>query len=295
MEIVVKTLGGLGNQLFQYAAGRCLANRYGASLLIAPEMPLSLARDNPRRMLLPKFAIRAPVRELDDFDRLMTSTRPLLTLPAYCARLGRRIQVIRQSPQKCLFHQELETRPDTRTAYVVGYWQDYSIVQQVETDLRREIWLLDPLDGKNLEVAMQIHLAEWPVSIHLRRGDYASFFGSNMQLSAAYYERAVARMLSVNRRASFFVFSDDAGYAHRWVRDRPRMTVVDHNVAADAHEDLRLMSLCRSHIIANSTFSWWAAWLNTHPGKSVIAPADWLGHRTDSTAIAAPDWELLAA
>jgi hypothetical protein len=295
MEIVVKTLGGLGNQLFQYAAGRYLANRYDASLLIAPEMRMSLSSDSPRRMLLPKFAIRAPVRELGDFDRLMTSTRPELTLPARLARVGRRIQVIRQSPKRCLFHQDLDIAADTRTAYIVGYWQDYSIVRQVESDLRHEFSLLDPLNGKNLEVAMQMHLSQWPVSIHLRRGDYASFFGSNMQLSTAYYERAVTRMLSQDRRTSFFVFSDDAEYARHWVGGHPRMTVVDHNVAGDAHEDLRLMSLCRSHIIANSTFSWWAAWLNTRPDKSVIAPASWLGYRTASTAIAAPDWTLLAA
>lgn len=295
MDIVVKTLGGLGNQLFQYAAGRYLANRYGASLLIAPEMPEALADDCPRRMLLPRFAVRAPVRTLTRFDRLMTSPRPHLALPARLLRLGRGIEVIRQSPERCLFHQDLRLAPGTRIAYVVGYWQDYSIVREVEPDLRREFALREPLTGPNLQVAQQIRSAAHPVSVHLRRGDYASFFGDNMQLPMSYYESALARMRQIDASCSFFVFSDDPGHAGRWAQRHGRMTVVDHNTPASAHEDLRLMSLCRSHVIANSTFSWWAAWLNTRPDRRVIAPARWLGHRTTQTAIAAPDWMLLAA
>ena len=117
-----------------------------------------------------------------------------------------------------------------------------------------------------------------------------------MQLSMTYYERAVTRMLQLDERSRFFVFSDDPAFAREeWTGHHPRMTVVDHNDASNAHEDLRLMSLCHNHIIANSTFSWWAAWCNTRPDKHVIAPAKWLGHRTAQTAIVAPEWTLLAA
>ena len=171
VEIVVKTLGGLGNQLFQYAAGRYLANRYGASLLVSPESGHSVSSDCPRRMPLSRFAVKAPVRAMSVFDRLMTSRRSVLALPAYLLRFGRRIQVIRQAPKRGLFHQDLSIRPATQTAYIVGYWQDYSMVREVETDLRREFALLEPLRGRNFEVARQIRAAEKPVSIHLRRRD----------------------------------------------------------------------------------------------------------------------------
>jgi glycosyl transferase family 11 len=299
MEIVVRTMGGIGNQLFQYAAGRYLAKRHGASLRVTPESlrvnPFASSSSAPRRLLLPKFGVKAPIKRLSFMDRLMTSRRPTLALPARLLQARRGIQVIRQAPETSLFHQELDIKPDIQTAYVVGYWQDYSIVSQVESELRREFVMIEPLRGKNLEVATQIRQAEAPVSIHLRRGDYAFFFGPNMQLSMDYYENAIARMLCFDRRSTFFVFSDDPEFARAWAWSNPRLTVVAHNDAACAHEDLRLVSLCRNHIIANSTFSWWGAWLNPRRDKRIIAPANWLGFETTKTAIAQPGWTLLAA
>ncbi len=295
MEIVVRTMGGIGNQLFQYAAGRYLAKRYGASLRVTPEYGYQITSSSSRPLLLPKFAIEAPVKELSLVDRLMTSRRPALAVPARLLQARRRIQVIRQAPETCLFHQELRVTPGTQTAYVVGYWQDYSIVRQVEQQLRREFKIIEPAAGRNLEVAEQIRRATTPVSIHLRRGDYASFFGVNMQLSFDYYERAIARMLRLDDRSTFFVFSDDSDFARAWAWGNPRMTVVSHNDGACAHEDLRLVSLCHNHIIANSTFSWWGAWLNPRPNKRIIAPANWLGFETTKTAIAQPGWTLVPA
>jgi hypothetical protein len=92
---------------------------------------------------------------------------------------------------------------------------------------------------------------------------------------------------------SFFIFTDDVAHAREWVADRAGCIIVDHNDALTAHEDLWLMASCRHHIIANSTFSWWGAWLNPRTDKCVIAPSEWLGFRTAETHIAPPDWVLL--
>jgi hypothetical protein len=113
-----------------------------------------------------------------------------------------------------------------------------------------------------MEIAERIVAAEKPVSVHLRRGDYATVFGPESILSMSYYERAIQQMIDRLDQCTFFVFSDDASFARQWVRSNPRFVVVDHNDAKSAHEDIRLMSLCRHHIIANSSFSWWGAWLN---------------------------------
>jgi hypothetical protein len=114
-------------------------------------------------------------------------------------------------------------------------------------------------------------------------------------LPLAYYEHAISHMLNQDRHCTFFVFADDVPFARDWLRGDPRFLVVGHNDAGSAHEDLRLMSLCRHHIIADSAFSWWGAWLNPYCDKQVIAPARWLGADTASSAIAAPDWMLLDA
>jgi Glycosyl transferase family 11 len=168
-------------------------------------------------------------------------------------------------------------------------------VREVESDLRRELVLVEPLRGRNLEVAQRIGAARNPVSIHLRRGDYGACLGPHMVLPMAYYEHAISHILNQERQSTFFVFSDDVAFARDWWRGDPRFVVVDHNNEAAAHEDLRLMSLCRHHIIANSTFSWWGAWLSPYCDKQVIAPARWLGLDTAKTAIACPGWTLLDA
>jgi hypothetical protein len=294
MQIVLKQTSGLGNQLFQYAAGRCLAKRHGASLRIAHELPRMLAsHGHARPVLLQHFAIPVPVRQSSLFDRLVMSERPALQRIGRLTRAACKIQVVRQSPQRCMLHQQIQIAAGTRMVYLQGFWQDYSMVREVASELRGELRLVEPLSGRNLEVAKRIGAARTPVSLHLRRGDYSTFFGTPMMLPIAYYENAIRHILDQGLQATFFVFSDDAEFARNWLRGDPRFVVVDHNTEATAHEDLRLMSLCRHHIIANSTFSWWGAWLNPRRDKQVIAPARWLGFDTTKIAIACPEWTLL--
>jgi hypothetical protein len=296
MQIIVKQSSGLGNQLFQYAAGRCLAKRHDASLRIASQLPhVLVSHGHARPALLQHFAIPAMVQQAGLFDRLVVTERPELLRAARIARALFGVQVLRQPPESCLFHQELRVAPGARRVYLHGFWQDHSIVQEVERELRSELMLIEALRGRNLEMAKRIDAARNPVSIHLRRGDYGQYFGAPVMLPMAYYEHAISHILSQHRQSTFFVFSDDAAFARDWLQGDPRFILVDHNNEATAHEDLRLMSLCRHHIIANSTFSWWGAWLNPRRDKQVIAPARWLGFDTAETAIACPGWTLLDA
>lgn len=296
MQIVVEQSSGLGNQLFQYAAGRCLAKRYDASLRFAHELPPEL---DSRGQALPEplqhFAIPVTARQWNLFDRLVVSRRPQLRGIGQLVRTACKIQIVRQSPERCLLHQQIRIAPDTRMVYLQGLWQDSSMVREIETELRRELCLVEPLRGRNLEVAKRIAAARNPVSLHLRCGDYGTFFGVPMALPVAYYQHAISHILEQERQSTFFVFSDDLAFARDWLRGDPRFVVVDHNSEARAHEDLRLMSLCRHHIIANSAFSWWGAWLDARGGKQVIAPARWLGFDTSMIAIACPEWTLLDA
>jgi len=145
MHIVIRQTCGLGNQLFQYAAGRYLAKRYGGSLRVAHELPYwQVQNGHPRPVLLPKFAICAPIKKVSYFDRLVLSEQPALAVAARIARASRKIQVIREAPWQFTCYQDLRIADGTRTAYICGFWQDYSIVREVETELRRELLLLEP-------------------------------------------------------------------------------------------------------------------------------------------------------
>ncbi len=294
MQIVVRQTSGLGNQLFQYAAGRYLAKKFGASLRIAHELPHDPAIDRYLRpLMLQKFAITAPIGPVNHFDRLVLSTRTRYALPSRLLRKAARVQVIQEAADAFLFHHAFPVIKGTRMVYLLGYWQAHSIVASVAAELRREFRLRERPGEQSRQMAERIAAAPMPVSVHIRRGDYPTVFGQRAVLSSEYYDAAMARMRAQFPDCSFFIFSDDAAYAREWVAGRVACVIVDHNDAATAHEDLWLMSTCRHHIIANSTFSWWGAWLNPRTDKRVMAPSEWLGFATAETHIASPDWELI--
>jgi hypothetical protein len=295
MQIVINATGGLGSQLFQYAAGRCLARRHGASLRIVQPAPHSAqARARTGDVLSGQFTLAAPVGRPSYLDRLVMTQQPRLQGIARMLRNACNIQVLRQPRERGHLFQDLRVRRGTDTVYLQGFWQDYALVREVDCELRRELSPVGPLSGRNLDLAQRIAAARIPVSLHLRRGHVGRLTGAPV-LPLAYYEHAISHMLDQDRQCTFLVFADDVAFARDWLRGDARFQVVGHNDAGSAHEDLRLMSLCRHHIIADSAFSWWGAWLNPYCDKQVIAPARWLGDDTASSAIAGPDWTLLDA
>jgi hypothetical protein len=291
-EVVVQLFNGVGNQLFQYAAGRWLASTLGGSLRLVTHHQ---AMQSERPLLLQQFAIPTPIEPMSALDRLVVSRRPQYQLPSRAVRCLARIQLLMQDPTKVAVPFDFEVDSSARAIYMSGYFQEYELVREVAGLLRRELVLREPLHLRAQEYADRIRSARCPVSIHLRRGDYLSAFGPNGVLPMSYYERAIDYMQSQFRDATFFVFSDDLAFTRFWARAYRRMTVVDCDNSAGAHESLSLMSMCRHHIIANSTFSWWGSWLNARPDRQVVAPDRWLGPDTSGSTVACPDWQLLPA
>ena len=294
MEVVVRQLSGLGNQLFQYAAGRYLADRLSASLRIALEPPENFTVGAVHRpVMLQKFSISAPIATVSYLDRLILSNSPRFRYLGAAYRALRSVRVIREPPGRFLYRPDFNLSPANRRVYLVGYWQSHSTVAAAEPALRHEFALRTPPGPVSQAVALQMRQSHTPISLHIRRGDYVGAFGSQALLSPAYYERALALVGQRLGEFQCFVFSDDAAFARQWIAGRPHMHLVDHNGPDSAHEDLWLMSQCHHHVIANSSFSWWGAWFNTRPDKLVIAPRTWLGHATTETDIAGPDWILV--
>jgi hypothetical protein len=250
----------------------------------------------PRPVLLHQFAVTGGVRQKTKIDRLVLSTQPRFAAAGRIARAALRAEVIREEPQKVFLHPEIKLARRTRVAYLEGYWQSHRFASEIEAELRQEFRVRTPLTGRNLEVANQIRSARMPVAVHLRRGDYASAFKSGVLLPMDYYTRAVREITALANDCTFFVFSDDKRFAQDWVRGRSNFVVVDHNEGEHiAHEDMRLMSLCRHNIIANSSFSWWGAWLNPNRDKRVIAPAQWLGRETRQTDLLPRNWHVVGS
>jgi hypothetical protein len=293
MKIVLREFAGLGNQLFQYAALRYYARRYGAAMRIAVDPAWNaFCNGYPRPCLLQHFSIPAPMRERSLSDRIILSDKVWLKAASAPWKRARGIRVFTQQPEHYkAFLRDLPLEQGVKTLYMEGYWENYLMVEQVAEDLRVDLAFKEPASGKNREVLDQIRRSRTPVSLHVRRGDSTLAVEGKVILSMEYYSHTISLIKPRLVDPTFFVFSDDIPFVKQNLPRNARMVFVEHNDDFAAHEDLRLMSSCHHHIIANSTFSWWGAWLNPRPEKIVIAPRHWyLGKDNYQPNLFPHDW-----
>lgn len=278
MEVFSKQLSGLGNQLFQYAAGLYFAERYHGQLTIIQEPAVgTLSHGTYKRpFLLSHFQISSPVRIKSPFDDWMLTRGPRrLLLSAPVQAMGRIAVRHERTEQRYRFHEDLRLPPGVRTLYISGYWQAYQYAEAIAPRLHKEFHLRKPASGNNEQLLHQIRSTSVPVSLHVRRGDYTLAAEGNIALPLDYYGRAIDLIRERFDDPTFFIFSDDIEFARNNLPGGMRRVFVEGNDDHSSHEDLRLMAACRHHIIANSSFSWWGAWLNPSPDKVVVAPRHW--------------------
>ena len=295
LKIVLREFGGLGNQFFRYAALRYYAGRYGAEMKISVD-PEWNARSfgYPRPCLLQHYSIPAPMEERSLSERILFTEKPWLQ--GACAPFTRamRSQVFVQRPShRYLFSPDVALRRNTETLYLLGYWHTYTMVEKVAHELRSELTLKKPAQGKNLALLEKIRRSH-SVSLHVRRGDCKNPATLRVDLPFQYYANAISMLEERLGNPTFFVFSDDIPFVKEYLPKNIRAVFVDHNDDFSAHEDMRLMSSCHHHIIANSTFSWWGAWLNPRPDKIVIAPKQWdVAENSYYPDLLPPAWMLM--
>jgi Glycosyl transferase family 11 len=277
MQMVLRQKFGLGNQLFQYAAARYYSKRYGAELRIAIDSAWNaVSHGYPRPCLLSHFSIPVPMRERSFLDCVFLSDRPWLRAASCPLKKAFHVQVFREEFERRYdFLPDLPLDPDVQTLFLVGFWQTSPLVEEIAYQLRIDLTFKEAAQGKNLDILERIRGSENPVSLHVRRGDYTLAAEGKIALPMGYYHHAISVFKERLVNPTFFVFSDDIPFAENNLPRDIKAIFVNHNDALAAHEDLRLMSSCRHHIIANSSFSWWGAWLNPLSHKSVIAPKHW--------------------
>lgn len=292
--IVVKLAGGMGNQMFQYAAGRHLAAKYDTEL----KLDLSFLQDKTPKI---NFTHREYDLGLFNIEQRFATSEEVVKFGRY-RRLNRVIYVLRQKLDQKLpvyvrenpyrFDQKFFNIPDN--AYIEGYWQSEKYFKAIESDIRREFSFRNGLDANGREMAARISSVN-AVCINVRRGDYVTNPAANLHhgvCSVDYFTRAVAEIVARVPDPHFFIFSDDL----EWCRenlylDRPCTIVGDAYAGEKYGQKLNLMTMCRHFIIPNSSFGWWGAWLSTNPGKVVVAPARWCQNpRVDSKDTTPPEW-----
>jgi hypothetical protein len=270
--IVVKIMGGHSNQLFQYAAGRRLAHKHNTNVVldlswfdnIAPEdteRVYELEEYNLRATLIkktPSTIVEEPLPSYSRITNLFKTNKPLF-----------RIKEVGDFMPSVLHAGNF--------SYLDGYWQSEKYFSDITNIILEDLTYISPLSSANKKILDKIESTN-SVSLHVRRGDYVSnkhalaFHGL---VGIDYYKKAVNEIKKRTnaKELQLFVFSNDIEWCKQNLKlDFPTFFVEANKKGSD---DMRLMRHCQHNILANSSFSWWGAWLNQNPSKIVIAPNSW--------------------
>ena len=291
--IITQLIGGLGNQMFQYAAGRALALDFSQPLRLDISgfhgYGLHQGFELLRVFSCPaEIATESEVRSILGWQ-YAAGIRRILARQAFSAFRSKGLVV---EPH---YHYWPGIKNIQRDCYLSGYWQSEKYFLDAASVIRADFAFKLSLEASNTVLAEQICKVN-SVSLHVRRGDYAS----NPKTTAThglctldYYQAAVRYVSERVEHPQFFIFSDDID----WVKGNLKVDFpcqyVDHNYGDKSYNDMHLMSLCRHQIIANSSFSWWGAWLNANPDKIVVAPKKWFVNENNTADLLPQGWVSL--
>lgn len=277
--IIIKLLGGLGNQMFQYAMGRAIAfQRNDIFKLDLSEFAqyelrkytlshLKIQESFASPMEIQEVLQQSKYHLLNNFEFLKNKLVPYYKNSLYLEQGFDYDPNVFNAPQNVIFS---------------GYWQSEKYFRQIENIIREEFHLKEIPDEFNREMADLIHESN-SISLHVRRGDYVTnpitrdYHGV---CSLEYYVKAIQIIQEKTKNPVFFLFSDDIEWIKRHINIHHECHYITHNRTEKDYLDLWLMSQCKHHIIANSSFSWWGAWLGEYQEKKVIAPSKWFNDST---------------
>ena len=280
---VVRILGGIGNQLFQVAFYYWLKKKFPNHSIYCDSHYFSNYGLHDGYLMPRVFQIQAEEATPAVLKKIHADERALLY------RIRRKLDI----PQPYFFEEKEEIRftygdqwINDQHQYLEGYWQCFRYLTDFpEIAQAFQFQAFD--DEKNIAIQKQID--ERPtVSIHVRRGDYVKHPKYKDICTLEYYHQAIGYMLDHVPNCQIFVFSDDLPWCQENFKNYP-CQFIDHNRGADSFKDMQLMSLCQHHIIANSSFSWWGAFLSQHQGITV-APKKWKNNMEGTRELIPPHW-----
>ena len=269
--IITRLKGGLGNQMFQYVAGLRMANIYDENLKLdvtGYDEGGQAKFDTLRKYRLMAFNLSSG---LANNKEAMKARNPL-------GIISRLIRVFNQKILNRFYIGYEPTFFTKRHAYVEGFFQSEKNFGNLQNKVREESQLKKEFEGEEYTRAKNKIDPDKSVSVHVRRGDYAndkvtnSYFGT---CSIDYYKKAMDYVASKVESPLFYFFSDDIDWVKNEFGEKDNYIFISNGILQD-YEELMLMSYCSHNIIANSSFSWWGAWLNVNLHKIVIAPKEWL-------------------
>lgn len=287
--IITRLEGGLGNQMFQYAFAKSLSKTNDCPLrLHLADKTLSIHNGYELEKV---FNVNAQIATASELKTLLgwQSNESIVRLtrkPVFSFLKSKNIVIERS------FEFNSEYMNTSCDAYLIGYWQSEKYFKNNDDLIKNEFMFKAPLSAENQLIA-QLILSSNSVSLHIRRGDFVS----NPKISSIhgvcnieYYKKAINYVSSKINDPVFFVFSDDINWVKNNLEINFKHHFITNNIKQDSYNDMRLMSLCKHNIIANSSFSWWGAWLNSNPQKFIIAPVNWFAENRKETDLIPATW-----
>jgi hypothetical protein len=286
--IIAALKGGLGNQLFQYAAGRRLAHIHNTVLKLDTT---AYYYGGPRQFELIHFNIEENIAVTAEINQLtLVKSNKVQRVIHSIFYNHKKLAPTHIQYNKVNFNPRILTLPDN--VYLEGYWASEKYFKDIENIIRRQFTFRNPPSEQNQQIIKQISAVN-SVSLHIRRGDYISDTKTNKTHGTCgldYYNRCIEQICLKVKSPHFFVFSNDIDWCRNNLKVKCPINYVDHNNSDKAYEDLRLMSFCKHHITANSSFSWWGAWLAAYKEKIVFVPEKWFAKDMNTEGMIPDNW-----
>lgn len=281
--ILTRVVGGLGNQMFQYASGLGLARKLGTEVVVDNDYYRNIPGiDTPRIYGLGHFNFQVPQVQ-GIMLRLLTDGT---FIPGkFFRRLTKRYFLRYVEPSLKYDPKMLEQKDKT---YIVGNWQNEKYFLHIAEEIRQKFQVITPANDYNRQILQQMQ-GKTVIGVHIRRGDYVKLQEIHGLAGPEYYEKSLAYMADKSPGAMYIVFSDDPEWCKQNIKPAGE-TIYSENDSDHNYEDLRLMYSCSHFITANSSFSWWGAWLISNPSKIVIAPQTWFVGEGMETEIVPDRW-----
>lgn len=292
--VLIKLQGGLGNQMFQYAFANVLAKKNETKVVLDDSIYSFKEKKEgytPRNFQLSIFNNEYVFAQKKDIS--------LFTNLSLVHRIKKRLKLnYRKKFNEPTFEYSSEANSLQSPVFAVGYFQSFKYFTGFENYIRDLfVFPTNKLSKETIDL-IQILKNENTIAVHVRRGDYVTDEVTNQFhgcCSLEYYTEAISLIVSQIENPIIVFFSDDS----EWVKENFKNPTfdkmfIDHNKGIDSWIDMFLMSICGHNIIANSSFSWWAAWLNSNPQKKVIAPKKWFQSKEiDMNSIIPKEWLMI--
>jgi hypothetical protein len=281
--VIVKLKGGLGNQMFEYSAGLALALKERSDL----KLDLSnYPKEAQRKFGLDVFNISGKLASPEEITSIIgkNEARPF-TEKIFGKILNKITGVLREN------HSPLDKRffKAKSPIYIEGYWQSERYFKDFEIEIKKEFTLKKPLSKKALDW-LEIIETSSSISVHVRRYDFVINKSVNSEYGtydSSYYNTAIKLIQEKEGVSSVFIFSDDIPWCKKNIHQGANVHFVSDSGLPDT-EEMILMSKCKNHVISNSTFGWWGAYLG-NSSSIVIAPKHWFKNPTRSERYIVPD------